>query len=224
MKWLTPGGAVAALGVGIAVAYGLGWRGLVLLFTFFVTASLLTVPGATDARGRTVRQVLANGGVAAIAAAAGWWGAFAGALAAATADTWATELGGRSPETPRLIFTGARVQRGTSGGITIAGTAGGALGAAVIGALGAGLGPRSSQFAEAVVIAGVAGMFADSMLGATLQGRFRCGVCGTEYERRDATCHGSLAPSRGFGWLDNDAVNLVATLAGAGVAGWLARG
>ncbi|HEY3279188.1 MAG TPA: DUF92 domain-containing protein [Gemmatimonadales bacterium] len=201
MKWLTPGGAGAALAVGAATVWGLGWRGFVLLLAFFVSGSLLTKGGGQ----RNARQVVANGGVAAVAALFGAWPIAAGALAAAAADTWATEIGAFSPTPPRLITSGAPVPRGTHGGITPLGTAGGVLGAVVLGGLAAFLEPRAAGpglahpgWTGAVVAgAGVVGMLVDSLLGATLQGP------------DDA-------------WLDNDGVNLATTLAGAGVAaaGW----
>jgi uncharacterized protein (TIGR00297 family) len=199
VKWLSRSGAIAALAVGGATLWGTGWRGSVLLLAFFISGSLLTRGGAR----RTARQVLANGGVAAVAAVAGSWPAFAGALAAATADTWATEIGAFSPNPPRLITSGAPVPRGASGGITPLGTAGGVLGAAVMGGVTLVLGPRDVRLAAVVAFAGVAGMFVDSLLGATAQGNFK---------------EEPVQPTRGYGWLDNDAVNLAATLAGAGLA------
>jgi uncharacterized protein (TIGR00297 family) len=211
VKWLTWGGAAAALLVGGATVWGVGWRGFWLLLAFFVSASLLTRGGGR----RNARQVVANGGIAAAAALLGAWPAFAGALAAAAADTWATEIGAFSPSPPRLITTGAPVPRGASGGITPLGTAGGVLGAAVIAGLAYALTPRGTapglthpgELAAAVAVAGVVGMLVDSLLGATLQGSF-----GDE----------PVQPKRGYAWLDNDTVNLAATLAGAGIAaaGW----
>ena len=44
MKWLTRGGLVAALAVGGAVAAGTGWRGVTVLFAFFVLRRM-SVPG-----------------------------------------------------------------------------------------------------------------------------------------------------------------------------------
>jgi uncharacterized protein (TIGR00297 family) len=209
VKWLTLGGAGAALAVGAATVWGLGWRGLVLVLAFFVSGSLLTKGGGQ----RNARQVLANGGVAAVAALFGAWPTAAGALAAAAADTWATEIGAFSPTPPRLITSGAPVTHGTDGGITPLGTAGGVLGAVLIGGLAALLEPRAALKDSLTVVgtglahagwtgavvagAGVLGMLVDSLLGATLQGP------------EDA-------------WLNNDGVNLATTLAGAGIAaaGW----
>ena len=189
MKWLTPAGAAAALVVGTATAWGTGWRGFGLLLAFFVSGSLLTKGGGR----RTARQVVANGGVAAAAALLGSWPAFAGAIAAAAADTWATEIGAHSRTPPRLITTGTPVPAGANGGVTLLGTAGGVCGAAVIGALFWLLGPHPGRGAVVVAGAGVFGMLFDSLLGATLQGP----------EDR---------------WLDNNAVNLAMTLAGAAIA------
>ena len=189
MKWLTAAGAAAALVVGGATIWGTGWRGLLLLLAFFVSGSLLTRGGGQ----RNARQVIANGGAAAVAALLGSWPGFAGAVAAATADTWATEIGTRSPTAPRLITTRVRVSPGVNGGITLLGTAGGVLGAATIGGLTWVLGPRDLRLAVVVMVAGVLGMLVDSLLGATLQG----------------------PDDR---WLNNDAVNLAMTFAGAGLA------
>ena len=220
MKWLTADGLAAALVVGGGVAAGFEWSGLLLLFAFFFSGSLLTQWSGGPGGQRTASQVLANGGVAAAAAIAGGWPAFAGALAAATADTWATEIGAFSPLPPRLLTTGAPVPAGTSGGITALGTAGGVAGALLIATLASALGPAPWL---AVAGAGVAGMTADSLCGAALQGAFECASCGARHERADTLCHEPVKLIRGWRWLDNDGVNVVATLVGAGVAALAVR-
>ncbi len=226
MKWLTPDGLAAALAVGAAVAWGVGWRGVALLAAFFISGSLLTQLAERRGPRRTARQVIANGGVAAVAAALGSWAVAAGALAAATADTWATEIGAFSPVSPRLITTGRRVTRGTSGGITVLGTLGGVAGAVVIAGLASVLeprGPRGMAPGSAhpdlplvlLTAAGVAGMLVDSLLGATVQGKYQCPACDARFERGNAVCHEPVRLIRGWRWLDNDGVNLAATLCGA---------
>lgn len=195
MRWLTRRGAAAALAVGVATLWGFGWRGLILLLAFFVSSSLLTAAakggenGSAEGR-RNARQVIANGGIAALAALAGNWAWFAGALAAANADTWATEIGSHSPTPPRLITNWTTVPAGTDGGITLLGTAGGIAGAGLVGTLSYLFGQDAAM---ALIGAGTAGMIMDSLLGAIGQGKVR--------------------------WIDNDAVNLAATLTGAGCAG-----
>jgi uncharacterized protein (TIGR00297 family) len=215
---LSPAGVAAALVVGAAVTAGTGWRGLVLLAVFFVTSSALTRGGGR----RTPVQVLANGGVAAAAALLSrldpaWLPACCGALAAAAADTWSTEIGARSPSPPRLVTTGRPVPPGTSGGVTWLGTLGALAGAAVVAASAALLGLATPAVAAWIAGGGVAGGLADSVLGATVQARFRCGRCGELREAARCPCGGTAAAASGIPWLTNDAVNVACTLVGATV-------
>jgi uncharacterized protein (TIGR00297 family) len=217
--WLSPAGTLSALVVGGLVAAGTGWRGLVLLFVFLAGSSLLTPGGG---RRRPI-QVFANGGVAAVCAALApldpaWVVAFAGALATAAADTWATEIGGRSPHSPRLITSRAPVPRGWSGGVTLLGTLGGAGGAVVIAVAGWIVGLLSARTAAVAALAGIVGMFIDSLVGATVQARWRCGQCDSIREVPACECGGTLVPHAGIRWMTNDAVNFVATLSGAASA------
>ena len=218
--WLSPGGTLAALAAGALVAIGLGWHGLALLCAFFLSSSLLTPGGG----GRRAAQVVANGGVAAAAALLALWhpvwtAAFAGALAAATADTWSGEIGARSRRAPQLITTGNPVAAGTSGGVTWLGTAASAAGAAFIAAAATLLALARPWGAAMVGIGGFAGCLADSFLGATLQARYRCPACGAAGETPRPCCGRAPDLAGGLRWMTNDTVNLLATMVGAGVAG-----
>lgn len=217
MRWLTPDGWVAALGVGVGVTWGLGWRGATLLLAFFISGSLWTRIATGHGEPRSARQVIANGGAAALAALLGSWPAAAGALAAAAADTWATEIGSFSPIPPRRITDWTPVTRGTSGGITALGTAGGVAGALTIGALAHVMPPPGTASGiTAVAAAGIGGMLFDSLLGATGQGVYECPGCAARTEHAGTVCHEPVRLIRGWRWLDNDAVNLAATVMGAG--------
>lgn len=147
-----------------------------------------------DEKGRRAPQVVANGGVAAAAVAASWlwphplWtAAFAGAIATSTADTWATELGVVSRRPPVLITTRKPAVPGQSGAISSVGTMAGAAGAVLIGvvaaatfghdALGAAETVNAAALAFAVAVGGIVGMLLDSVLGATVQARYRCPNC-----------------------------------------------
>ncbi|MGH7613888.1 MAG: DUF92 domain-containing protein [Gemmatimonadales bacterium] len=224
MRWLTRGGVVAALLVGAAVWWGLGWGGLAPLFAFLLTGSLLTRLAEGGAGPRTARQVVANGAVAAVAACLGSWPAAAGAMAAAAADTWATEIGSFSPHRPRLITTGTPVPRGRSGGMSLIGTLGGIGGALAIAGVAALVAPGLRGRGVWVVgAAGIVGMLVDSLAGASLQACYACPApgCGAVTER-PGQCHGTVELVRGVRWLDNDGVNLVGSLSGAlaAAAGW----
>ena len=135
---LSRSGIVGAMVTG-TTTFGMGgWSwGLALIF-FFASSSFFSHFRAADkqqaaedkfSKGsqRDVAQVAANGGMATLLALGYGLASssslrkvlqagYVGALATATADTWATELGVLSQQEPRLITTGKRVTRGTSGG------------------------------------------------------------------------------------------------------------
>ncbi|MFD0586656.1 DUF92 domain-containing protein [Paenibacillus sp. GCM10027627] len=187
---------------------------------------------------RDAGQVWANGGAGLLLCAAhalwpheGWFYAFVGVMAAVNADTWATEIGALSRTAPRSIISGKRVTPGTSGGVTPLGSAaalGGAVFIGVVAALLLKLQPLGDaaafhgEAAAAVVLAaaaaGLAGAFADSLLGATGQAMFRCETCGSETER-ELHCGSATRHIRGFAALNNDRVNLLSSLF-AGLLAW----
>ena len=215
--------------MGTLILFGAGWAGGGVLATFFVSSSLVSrlsaEPATLDAKGnrRDHAQVLANGGAAALAALAGlqnptlglWL--VTGTLAAAAADTWATSLGARSRTAPRLFWSGRPVAPGTSGGMTLVGTAGAAAGALLVAGSGALAGGLPSLFPAATLI-GFAGMVADSALGAGLQGRFHCPACNLPSEWPLHRCGTATVHRGGLAWLDNDGVNFAATAIAAGLA------
>ena len=232
---LSPSGALAAFVVGTVVFGSKGWPGAAVLFAFFLPSVVLSRVGRKRKRGlldvgkhgaRDAWQVLANGGVAAACALpfgvgyAALAAAFAGAFAAAAADTWGTEIGTLARGAPRSILTLRPMATGLSGGVTLAGTAATAGGAAVVAAVAAAT--HVAAFVP-VTAGGVAGALLDSVLGASLQALRWCPSCAVACETNPHHCGAPTSLRRGFGWLENDAVNLAATLAGAVVAGVLAR-
>lgn len=234
-RLLTGSGAIAATLVGAsAVLAGVPW--IALLLFFFVSSSLLSRWRAGErerlvgdlvekADRRDAAQVLANGAVFAVAAlaslrdtSAAWQSVAAGAIAAATADTWSTEVGTVAGGTPRFVLDGRQVPPGTSGGVTVAGTTAGIVGAILAALVTASLDWEVPILA--IVAGGVGGSVVDSLLGALVQERRWCDRCGLSTERRTHRC-GNLTTLRGgIRGIDNDVVNLVSIMAGAGVA-WL---
>jgi uncharacterized protein (TIGR00297 family) len=227
---LSTDGAVAATFLG-TVACAAGWSWGILLVAFFVATSALSRLGDRQKRTlveaivekgdeRDVWQVLANGGLFALAALAhlafdssAWYAIAVGALAASAADTWATEIGLLSRAQPVSILSAGRVPAGTSGGVTMFGAAGmlaGALFIAVLAAL-----ARWPVAFAAIALGGIGGALADSILGASVQCRRWCKACDAATERAVHDCGGATDVIGGIRWLDNDAVNAICSAAGA---------
>jgi uncharacterized protein (TIGR00297 family) len=232
---LTSGGAVAAAAVGSASALaGLDW--MTLLLGFFVSSVLLGRVGRAEkqrrsesiiekAGARDAAQVLANGavfGTVALFAARGgtaWPLATVGlgALAAAPADTWGTEIGMLSRGAPRSILTAAPLEPGMSGGVSVLGLVATVGGAASIAVLAAAL-RWPAAVAMAAAAGGVVGALADSVLGASLQQRRRSQRTGRVTERLTDGDGTPTVHAGGLDWLTNDGVNFAATLIGGGTA------
>ena len=263
---LSPSGVAGAVLTGTLIFGFGGAAGGLLLVIFFITSSALShykaarkqsIAEQFDKGGRRdLGQTLANGGVAAFFALAsgaallagaapttvmGCLAGLAGALAAANADTWATELGVLSRTPPRLITRLSQaVETGTSGGITAIGSLAAVAGALLIGlsnlviaqvaaalsgndpaagtvfynAILPGL-PRMAALLFATLAGGLTGVLLDSTLGATVQAMYyseRRRKVTEKSRERDGTPNKLL---RGWVWMNNDWVNLSATLAGA---------
>ncbi|MGD2177114.1 MAG: DUF92 domain-containing protein [Anaerolineae bacterium] len=245
---LSGSGVLGAVITGALVSGLGGWTWAHLLIAFFVSSSALSFYRGHEkeplaekfakGRRRDLAQTLANGGVAALLAGLSqlwpdevWFFAAAGAMAAANADTWATELGVLSSHPPRLITSGERVDVGTSGGFTWLGGAGSLGGALFIGLLG-GLellivgqdGAVSGALIGAATLGGLVGSVCDSLLGATVQAIYWCDVCQEETEGSVHRCSSDTRLVRGWRCLGNDLVNAIASAIGALTAAGVGRG
>ena len=245
------GWAAGLLGTVVFGLAGAGWAAILL--TFFVSASVLSrlfprqkVGVAQQfAKGsrRDASQVAANGGAAGVLAllffflsqwanSSPWlsylWIGFAASLAAANADTWGTEVGVLAPRKPISLMTFKRVDRGTSGAVSLTGTVAALAGSALVGAIAvlvqrigwAPVGDLASWLVFVVITgAGFAGAFVDSLLGATWQAVYLCPVCNKETERYPVhSCGTPTVLKRGYAWLNNDWVNAACTIS-AGLIG-----
>ncbi|KZX15758.1 hypothetical protein MBCUT_12610 [Methanobrevibacter cuticularis] len=186
------------MGVIIVFSAGVSWLLLILLFLILSLISTRWKKQYKHSLGiyegrRTAKNVISNGIVAFIMAAFGGYylpfvGGFIGAVATATADTMASEIG--VIQEPRLISSMKKVAPGTDGAISVLGTAFGIVGAGLIGFAAFLLGIIHDPLLSLriAVISGTIGCFMDSFLGAVL-------------ERRD--------------FINNEHVNLLATVTGA---------
>lgn len=193
-------GSLTMVLMGIIIIFSAGANWLLLLIIFLVLTLLATRYSKAYKRSlgeyegrRSSKNVISNGIVAFMMAAFGGYylpfvGGFVGAIATATADTLASEIG--VLQQPRLITTFQKVDPGTNGAVSVLGTAVGIIGALIIGisAFLLGIVPDPMSAIVVSVISGTVGCFMDSFLGAT-------------FERAEM--------------LTNEHVNLIASITGA---------
>ena len=196
-------GSVVMIVMGIIIIFSAGANWLLLIVLFLVMSLLATKfskkykqsLGEFEGR-RTSKNVISNGVVACFMAAFGGYylpfvGGFIGAIATATSDTLASEIGVLDPH-PRLITTLQKVDPGTNGAVSVLGTAVGIVGAAVIGiaAYLLGIMPNPLLAIGVAIISGTVGCFMDSILGAVFENRH---LITNEHVNLIATIVGALA-------------------------------
>ncbi|MBT3229549.1 MAG: DUF92 domain-containing protein [Candidatus Marinimicrobia bacterium] len=233
LKSLSVSGGFGAFLLGVFM-FGMGsWHTMLPLIAFFVLSSILSKIADRQSKKdiisskgsqRDIVQVYANGGIPLIFSIAWYlsnysidwlYWAFLASLASATADTWETEIGSFSKTLPLNILSWKRVPKGYSGGISLLGTSGGILGAAIIVSIAVLMGfiEWNLMLVLLIIIAGFLGSVIDSILGASIQAKFECEVCGKNTERVNH-CHEETKHVSGILWLDNDWVNVAGSLSG----------
>lgn len=242
---LHPDGALAAAVVGTLVFRAqLSWAAL--LIVWFVATSLVSRIGRVYKWQRTAHmiektdqrdagQVMANGGVyMVLACVVLWWSgggnvlllekfswlsvAAAGALSAAAADTFATEIGTLSEREPWSLREWKRVPTGSSGAISSRGVFASVAGAVLVACCAWLVGMFSAPVIVPVAVAGILGSLGDTIIGAWWQERRWCAECQRITERQQHDCGALTSVQGGLSRLNNDAVNFVCTLIGASFA------
>ncbi len=240
---LTKSGVIGAIIVGTAI-YGIkpkmSWY--IPLILFFISSSLLSFYrkkeklAANDLFEKTGKrdsgQVLANGGFPVILTVISIFFSneviylsYLAAIAAVNADTWATEIGVLSKRNPRFILNGKKVEKGTSGAVSVLGLIGTIMGAFLIAILSLIFRKIENNdliiydkkqviFLLIIILGGAIGSIFDSFLGATGQAQYKCVICGkiTEKKRHCGTITKHI---KGKKWLNNDLVNFFSSIIGA---------
>ncbi|MFE8702470.1 DUF92 domain-containing protein [Cytobacillus sp. FJAT-54145] len=228
LRFLTISGSVAAAVVGIFTALGLGLKGLLLLGLFFASSSLLSKfkkihkkqVEDRHAKGsqRDWEQVVANGGVASAMSMAYafhpdslWVIAFCIVIASSNSDTWASEIGALSRNSPISIHTFKVVPKGTSGAMSLLGTNAAIVGSLVIASFSMYLFQLSLLSSFIIFISGFLGNIIDTIFGAYAQALYRCRECDTTTEKR-THCGLETQLLKGSHLLNNDVVNFLSGL------------
>lgn len=201
LRLVTISGAMAGFVIATLLYTFGGWQAAALLFAFFAIGSGATrfayakkqAMGLAERRkgARVAEQAVANAGAAVFFAFIGQPVGVTASLAAAAADTVATEIGPLLKGKVYLLATGRPARPGTSGGVSIAGTLAGIVAATVVTAIALQLGGLRGGEGRAVLVGAASGSVIDSLLGGSLE--------------KD-------------GWLNNEGVNFLGTLAGGMIA------
>jgi uncharacterized protein (TIGR00297 family) len=253
-KSLDASGALAAIGVGFGSIYADASFGAALAAFFFSSSAVTRIRSDIkrkvdehfkDGGGRNWVQVLANGLVPTLIAAAfvvsgasaNLASAYVGYYACCGGDTWASELGVLSKSKPRLITDPRReVTAGTNGGVTALGWAASAGGGAVVGsaffvgralvesmggasAMSAASGSTSPmiEFLYITAFGAACGLFG-SLVDSVLGATIQySGYC-SERERVVSKPGPTVTRISGLEFLSNSAVNLVSGIVTACVA------
>lgn len=232
---LSVSGAIMALFVGAIISLANGLEFITVLLTFFISSSLLSKWKSSikkkleedlhDKTGkRDWQQVLANGAVGAVCAFFYWLKpseslsfAFYASIAAANADTWASEIGVLSKKRPISIIRLKPIEKGLSGGVSLLGLGASVLGALLIGLIYLAFTNDFTGFIWLILI-GFMGSILDSVLGAVLQPVYYNKTKDMLTEKAyDST--GKYEKVKGISWFTNDVVNVTCVVFAA-VIGW----
>ncbi len=206
-KSLNKSGMISALVMGITITISGGYYFIAVLFTFFVSSSVLSKFHNGEKRDalRSYKQVLANGLVGTIISVIYlvtqeevWIVLYTISFAASTADTWASEIGKLAKNGPRHILSFEKMKQGLSGGITGLGIIASLMGSVLISAF--------QLFQLQVIVWGFLGSVVDSLLG-TIQVKYITEQGETLDEPTQA-----FVSTKGISWLTNNVVNFVSNL------------
>lgn len=226
LSFLTKDGAGAAFVLG-SLIFGLGgikWSAPLLVF--FFSASLFSgirkdLNNIQQRGGRRDSiQVLANGVFVGILVIVNkidpqenyYWMSVA-SIAAVCSDTWSTEIGTLKKRATYNIANLRKTEPGISGGVSVVGSIAGIAGAVIVCAASVAWINGKIYLPVFVILAALIGNIIDSLLGAILQGKFKCTQCGRITER-NYHCGSRSILINGLAAVNNDVVNFIASISG----------
>ncbi len=136
---------------------------------------------------------------------------YASVMAESLADTLASDIGTLSKKMPINILTGKTGEKGISGNISFLGLSSSLLGSLFIGIIYY-LGINHSITSVAIILlSGFFGSIFDSILGASIQVKYKCPVCQKITEKK-VHCEKETQYEKGIKFVDNNLVNLLSNL------------
>ena len=236
-KFLTLPAAALCCAFLLLISLCSGWQSAVFLlasYALLVIADLAVKRRAEKAvegvhkkeKGRSVVQVLANGSFAAFASVlfaltknTAFLYSYLICVAEVCADSVASDVGVLSRRRPVSIITFRRVETGISGGVSLLGMTASLIMCLLCAALGILCVGFSVKGILLLTFLPYFGMITDSILGATVQGKYRCAVCGKATEKAEH-CETPTVLVGGCRIITNTLVNAITNLL-CGIAGFI---
>ncbi|MEM2918933.1 MAG: DUF92 domain-containing protein [Candidatus Altiarchaeota archaeon] len=168
--------------IGLIVVFTIEISYLLLMISFFILGNLATIykqkikesEGVSEGV-RTFKNVFGNGAAATIFSifyyitkAQIFQIAFIGAMATATSDTFATEIGQAHEKNPKLITNLKKVKVGTPGAISLQGIFAAIIGSFLISLISF-IFSNEKSFLMYGTLSGIIGCMIDSLIGATIE-------------------------------------------------------
>jgi len=225
MNFLDLKALILAFVMGFIILFMGGWGYFILLMCFLIVGSFMTKFATNyDKALRSWPNVLANGFWPTISVfliyllntKSPFFIFYLGSLNAMFSDTLSTEVGMVFGGQPRLITSPHKVvDKGMSGGVTLSGTVGGLLASFAFALLSLILFKESGnvRLFLSVSIGGFLSSIVDSILGSTIQGKYKCGTCSKIVESK-YHCDGSTTLISGYEFINNHTVNFLSSLIG----------
>jgi len=215
---LKKNGSITAFLMGIILFSIAKWQFLIPISIFFLTSSLLSKISLyffnknKKESNRDLTQVLCNG-ITPLFFSILWFYtskelfffSFLASISAVNSDTWATEIGSLSKKKPfNSINYFKKINKGESGGITLFGIIGAILGSIITSFFSI----KDIKILILVSISGFLACYFDSILGSTLQGKFKCKKCKKKNEI-GFHCNETSELIHGFKIFTNNFVNFL---------------
>ena len=218
--------AVALLAI-ISLA-GIRWLILIVLtFSLLIIAEKIVKKSTTNTciddiskktGARDLVQLGANGGAALICVILFMWTkgqmflcGYIAAIAEAFGDSMASSIGSTSHGKTINLSTLEEMPSGLSGGVSLRGSVACCLSCFLITLIALVLGLQTWYQMLISFLCSSAGCFLDSLMGATIQVKYKCGKCGKVTEK-EIHCGGKAEIFSGKAFIDNDIVNISSNL------------
>jgi uncharacterized protein (TIGR00297 family) len=213
LKWLNRNGSILACIIALVYLSSPFPEALIPGFIFFATGSILSKlpPGDPKEESRSAMQVFSNGGPALISICLyfvteddAWFLASIVSFAAALSDTASSELGIRSASRTFDILGLRKLQKGTSGGVSLSGFLYGIMASCFLAVTSSLFLDLSMTEIAIISLFGFTGNLIDSILGSALQ--FKSFQRSTGVWTDES--HTVKSESAGISWFDNNLTNL----------------